>query len=265
MKSVYLAAAAMAALTAGARAADLPVYEPAPVVAPVPAYSWTGFYVGAHGGYAFGDDDDNILVFDTDLDGDFDDIVIDPVGGGDAFAPGFESDFDDGIDVGIRAGYDWQFGSFLLGGVVDLSYVNVEDSTTGFSVTPAFYTFERELEWLATARLRAGFAVDRFLVYGTGGIAYGRFDHSFSTNSPAVLESVGGADDDAWGYTIGAGAEMLVTQRISVGFEYLYTDLDADAETARFSGGAFGAGTDMRPSDDDFDLHSIRATVSYRF
>ena len=57
--------ASVAALSAAtiASAADIPVSEPAPVVAPLPAYSWTGFYVGAHGGYSFGEHDGNVLDF----------------------------------------------------------------------------------------------------------------------------------------------------------------------------------------------------------
>jgi outer membrane immunogenic protein len=250
-----------------AEAADIPVYEPAPVVAPLPAYSWTGFYAGVHGGYTFGENDDNILVFDTDLDGDFDDTVI--AGGVNAFGPGFESEFDDGFNIGGRIGYDHQFGTFLLGVVGDISYFDIGDEVTGNSTTPAFYTFERELEWLASGRLRAGLAFDRFLVYGTGGFAYGSIDHTFSTNSPANLASVGGADDDAWGYTVGGGAEMLVTSNISIGIEYLYTDLDVDTDTARFDSGPFAvvnpAGTDMRPDDDEFDFHTIRGVLTYRF
>lgn len=264
MKKLLLASGAFVALSSAAYAADLPVYTAEPAyVAPV-AYSWTGFNVGAHAGYSFGDSGASRLVFDTDLDGSFDDTVL-TGGGADAFAPGFSSDFDDGFHGGITVGYDQQFGNFVFGLALDLSYTDVSDSVTGFSVTPAFYTFEREIDFTANARLRGGYAFDRFLVYATGGLAYANVDHSFSTNSPSILEEVRGGDSDAWGYTIGAGFEALVTERISVGLEYLYTDLDVDSQTARFSGGAFGAGTDMRPNDDDFDFHTVRAKIAYRF
>lgn len=147
------------------------------------------------------------------------------------------------------------------------------------STTPAFYTFERELDWLATARLRGGVAFDRILIYGTGGIAYGDIDQSFTTNSPANLvggdvdgdeQTLDGDDDDAWGYTIGAGVEALVTERVSVGLEYLYTDLDADQQTVTFDSGPFAAGpggeTEMRSTgDDNFDFHTVRAAASFRF
>jgi outer membrane immunogenic protein len=140
---------------------------------------------------------------------------------------------------------------------------------TGNSTTPAFYTFERDLEWLASGRLRGGLAFDRFLVYATGGFAYGSMDYSFETNSPANLADVSEGDEDAWGYTVGGGVEALLTSNVSFGLEYLYTDLDADTQTARFDSGPFAAvnpdGTDLQADDDDFDFHTIRGVVTYRF
>lgn len=264
MRYAFLACVVPLAAITSAAAQDM---QPPASLTP-PAYSWTGLYVGAHGGYSFGENDDNILVFDTDLDGDFDDTVL-TGGGANAFGPGFDSDFEDGFNVGGRLGYDYQFGGFLLGAVGEISYFDIGDEVTGNSTTPAFYTFDRQLDWLASGRLRGGFAFDRFLVYATGGVAYGSVDHSFSTNSPAILVSVSEADEDAWGYTIGGGVEALLTSNFSLGIEYLYTDLDADTQTARFAtagGGApFGTGTDMRPDDDQFDFHTIRGVVTYRF
>lgn len=270
MKHVLLTSTVLLALGSVANAADIPTFEPAPIVAPLPAYSWTGFHVGIHAGYSFGENDDNELEFDTDLDEDFGDTVFTtapPII--DAFSPGFDSDFDDGVNVGGRIGYDYQFGGFVLGVVGDISYTDISDEVTGNSTTPAFYTFERDLEWLATGRLRGGFAFDRFLVYATGGFAYGGIEYDFSTNSPANLADVSDEDDDAFGYTVGGGVEALVTSNISLGVEYLYTDLDVDTQTARFDSGPFAVvnpnGTDMRPEDDQFDFHTVRATLSYRF
>lgn len=157
----------------------------------------------------------------------------------------------------------------MLGVVGDISYTDVSDEVTGNSVTPAFYTFERDLEWLATGRLRGGFAFNRFLVYATGGFAYGSIDYDFSTNSPAILVDVSEEDDDAFGYTVGGGVEAMLTPKISLGAEYLYTDLDVDTQTATFAtangGPPFGTGTDMRSEDEDFDFHTVRATLTYRF
>jgi outer membrane immunogenic protein len=255
------------AFMTGAHAADMPAYQAAEVVAPAVEASWTGFYIGAHAGYSFGENDGTELDFDRALDGAFDDTV--PGGPtGDAFAPGFTSDFDNGFNGGLKVGYDHQFGSFLLGVVADASYVDVRDTVNGLSITPADYTFERELNFLVTGRLRGGVVFDRFMVFATGGVAYGDIDYTFSTNSPAAFAGATGADEDAWGYTVGGGAEMMLTNKISLGIEYLYTDLDVDTQTARFTSGAFATpagGTDLRPDEDEFDFHTVRATVAYRF
>ena len=221
IKIVMSTTAAALALVSGAFAADLPAFEEtAPVVAPVPSFAWSGFYVGVHGGYTFGDDHDNIVVFDTNLDGAFGDTVRTGTGLN-AFSPGFESDSEDGVNVGARIGHDWQFGNFVLGAVADASYVDFEDNTTAFSVTPAFYSFDRELEYLVTGRLRAGLAFDRVLAYATGGVAYGGIDYEFTSNSPqvsaATITSISDPDDDAWGYTVGGGIEALVSSRYQPG------------------------------------------------
>src|SRR6266567_2329715 len=58
MKKFLLATVALAALGAPALAADMAArpYTKAPPIA-APIYNWTGFYIGAHLGAAFGNDD----------------------------------------------------------------------------------------------------------------------------------------------------------------------------------------------------------------
>ena len=129
--------------------------------------TWTGPYIGGHLGYGFqpGDNDETIR-FDKNLDGQFNDTVL-TSGAANAFSPGFCggaaatatptggcSNDGDGIDVGIRAGYDWQFGNWVVGGLGELSYTDIDDSVSAFSTTPARYTMTRELKWSASARGR---------------------------------------------------------------------------------------------------------------
>ncbi len=251
------------------------------------AGAWTGAYVGGHLGYGFqpGDGGERVL-FDTDLNGSYGDTVRTGAGV-DAFSPGFcggtakgrtpgegcNGD-DDGVDVGIRAGYDLQYGSFLVGALAELSYLDVQDGVAAFSTTPASYSFSRELEFLAALRLRAGVATDRFLVYATGGLAWGDVDSSFqSTNTANAFLPRG--DKGAWGWQLGAGAEAKLNQTLSVGLEYLYTRLDDDRYVVRTARGTAPAtnpfllvnpdGTDMRRGDSDFSVNTVRLTVTYRF
>jgi opacity protein-like surface antigen len=71
--------------------------------------------------------------------------------------------------------------------------------------------------WLATARGHAGYAFDRFLVYGAGGAAFGNVQANFS-NDP-----ISSATKAGW--TVGAGVEVAVAPHWSAKAEYLFVDL----------------------------------------
>ncbi len=73
-------------------------------------------------------------------------------------------------------------------------------------------------------RARAGIALDRFLVYGTGGAAV----------TDLQLSNAGGSDDDVlWGWTAGAGVEGMLTDNLTARIEYRYTDYGSDDFYAR--------------------------------
>lgn len=214
---------------------------------------WTGFYVGGQLGGAFGD---------TGTFG------LDPFTPGlqAAFAPGFGGDFENGVIGGVHAGYDMQYGNFVLGGIVDLSYADINDVQQGQSLTPATYTIGRELDYLATARARLGYTVtEDVLVYATGGLAYGEVDFSYSQPGSAAVTTTSGGQDSDFGYTVGAGVETRLTDQISFGVEYLYTNLGGNDFRANLTGGPFGAGTTGFGTDDDFDFHVVQVKMSYRF
>lgn len=272
MKQALCAATAFALLIGGAAQAQ--------------DAGWNGLYVGAHAGYTSGDSDNGEnVVFDTNLDGAFNDTVR-TAAGANAFSPGFCGgaatsstpgtgcrDDDDGFEFGARLGYDWQFGSFVLGPVVELSRTNVQDSVAAFSTTPAQYTFERKLKGLAALRLRAGYAFGDNLLYATGGVAQGDVEHSFNTTNAANTFVLRG-DDKASGYQFGGGYERKIAPDVTLGLEYLYTNLDDDEFVVRSQGPAAAtnpfllvnaSGTDLRRSADELKFHSFRITANYRF
>jgi opacity protein-like surface antigen len=81
-------------------------------------------------------------------------------------------------------------------------------------------------------------------------------------------------DDQADGYQVGGGVEHKVTDQVSLGLEYLYTKLQDDGFRVRAAGPApatnpfilgNAAGTDFRRSEEDFGVHQVRVTASYRF
>ncbi|MBA3942751.1 MAG: hypothetical protein C0520_16230, partial [Sphingopyxis sp.] len=198
---------------------------------------FNGAYIQLGGGATLqGNDRGETLVFDTDLDGTYGDTVT-TAGGTDAFAPGFCNgaatgtanvgcrNDKDGPEYFARLGFDKRMGNFVLGAVVEGGRSEARDSVSGFSTTPASYTMSREADWQASARLRAGYTPGGgALFYVTGGGAYARLDNKFVTTNGANSFADNGKTN-GWGYSAGGGAELMVTNNISVGLEYLFTDL----------------------------------------
>lgn len=249
------------------------------------AQEWTGGYITGHLGFSkIPEGSNNTVVFDKNLDGDFNDTIT-TVAGANAFSPGFCAGAsatalpaggctvdDDGVDFGGRVGYDWQSGRMVFGGVIELSAPDHVDSVSAFSTTPAFYTFTRELTYVGGLRARAGFGTERMLIYGTGGGAWAKLEHTFATSNTANT-FVEDADDMAWGYQLGGGIDFKFG-KVTAGAEYLWTSLmDEDRYTVRSQGPAAAtnpfiltnaAGTDLR-RDDGFEFGAIRFTLGYRF
>lgn len=265
-----------------------PAAPPPPAPAPAVKSNWSGLYIGGHLGYGWSaENDDETFLFDTDLDGTYGDTVLTaPPNPVDAFGPGFcggaatstantACDEDSGgFDGGLRVGYDWDFGGFVIGALLEASIQDVSDSVSGFSTTPASYTMTRDLNALYAARLRAGYAFDNLLIYGTGGYAYGDVDRTFTTTNTANTFTPFN-DDGIDGYQIGGGAEYMIGDGLSFGIEYIYTDLKDDEYFVAVGPGTApatnpflqdnAAGTNIARSDDSFDVHSVRATLNYRF
>ncbi len=245
-----------------------------------------GPYISIGGGASLqGSDRGETLVFDTDQDGTYGDQVT-TVGGTDAFSPGFCNgaatgtanlgcrNDKDGPEFFGRLGYDKRMGNFVLGAVVEGGHSVARDSVSGFSTTPASYTMSREADYQANARLRAGYTPGGgALFYVTGGGAYARLDNKFVTSNTANSFDDNGKTN-AWGYTVGGGAEVMVTNNIGLGLEYLYTDVKDKDYVVNVGAGTApatnpfllnGGGTDIRRSDPNFQTHSVRGTLSYRF
>ena len=279
MKTMYIAAAvSVAALATPAFAQD------------DNGDRWTGGYAGISLGDNISDGGDGeTLVFDTNRDGTFDNSVT-TAAGANAFSPGFCGgstfantptngcdDDDRGLAISGFAGYDRQVGPLVLGAVVELGSSEVGDSVTGFSTTPASYTFTREIDLQANFRARAGLALNNTLIYGTGGLAYAQVDNSFTTTNGFNTFTEVQQDEAEWGYTVGGGVEQRLGDSLSLGVLYRYTDLGSTDYTVNAGNGTppsttnpfvnpttTAGSTDIRRSG-DFDYHSIAATLSFRF
>ncbi|MBN9670003.1 TonB-dependent receptor domain-containing protein [Roseibium aggregatum] len=167
----------------------------------------------------------------------------------------------DGRMAGVRAGYNFQFNNHLVVGVeADYNFTDANFRSKLFTGDSS--KSESSLNWLATARLKAGVSFGRFLAYGTGGVAYGSVDHSFSyDNAPTNYSFKDTAD--APGFVIGGGLEWALTDRFSVNAEYLSASLESQllrpAQT-RSNGNTFDFETRM-----DMDLDILRVGLNFNF
>lgn len=224
-------AALFGVAVAPAMAADLPVKATAtPSVSP--AWNWTGFYVGAHGGGVWGRAD----------------IAHSPI----PAPPGFAFAVDaaavtaansprlnpKGFLAGVHAGYNLQSGSFVWGLEADFSYFRLRANSAGqffFPSTlpggvlgPPTLTFtaatDINTDWLATLRPRLGLAAGNALFYVTGGLAVTneRVNQFSSVLNGATLAS--SISETRLGWTVGGGVEYLLTPNWTIRAEYLHLD-----------------------------------------
>jgi outer membrane immunogenic protein len=253
------------------------------------AQDWTGGYVGGYLGNVMDpDDSDDRILFDTNLDGNFNDSV-NTAAGANAFSPGFcDGAANDrtpaggcdgntgGAEWGLRAGYDWQADAFVYGLVLEYGYSDARDAVSAFSTTPAYYTMLRKVDDTLALRARAGltFGDGDNLVYGTAGYARASIENFFFTSNGANAFTSSG-DTDADGYQFGAGYERRFSDNFSMGIEYIVSQLDDEDARINVARGTAPAtnpflivnasGTDFRRSDDQLDLDSLRLTASWRF
>jgi outer membrane immunogenic protein len=127
----------------------------------------------------------------------------------------------EGIFAGIVAGYDQTMhGPWVIGAVIDFSTGNERGTLTQSG--PVIFKIEQQ--WEATLRGRVGYALEGFTPYATGGLTYGAFQTQYSqVGLPFAVR-----DTAELGWTIGAGIEVPVDQRLSLVAEYRYSDYGDD-------------------------------------
>lgn len=185
-----------------AQAADLPlapspVYK-APAMMP-PAFSWTGFYLGAEGGWGWGRED----FTDNSTTGI-------PPGAAIGHRP------DGGIFGGVL-GYRYQAGQFVFGVEGTAAWASLKDSVVpGPGVTDNF-----KVNSLYSATGQIGWAFDRVLPYVKGGWAGSSVNTSIST----AIGGFAGQTQFSNGWTVGAGLDYAVWQNLVLGVEYDHFDL----------------------------------------
>jgi outer membrane immunogenic protein len=248
LKAILKSAAMIATLAGSAQAADMPL-KARP--APVPVYTWTGFYGGINGGYAWSGDQ-TIAITPGDP---FIQFVTCGGGGGGTCAQPASSKLKGGFG-GLQAGYNWQVNPFFLAGLeADFQGSAIRDNATNapfrFIGLPSQIATEHSVTWFGTVRGRLGFLpTDRLLIYGTGGFAFGRVEAnsvltilvpvgSFATGGFGFGANcivgvslpncfAGNSTRTASGWTAGGGVEFALSPNISLKAEYLYVNLGTD-------------------------------------
>lgn len=214
--------AALVAFTGGASAADMPVKAP-PVPPPVP--SWTGWYLGINGGWAWGKVDPGAA--DAGPDSFFAGGNVGAVRAG----AGTHFTTSGGI-AGGQLGYLYQAGPAILGVEAAFDWADVSgNGGVGFTPYPVTaptgfsWNLTHKQDFLATFLARAGMDMGDWYPYVTGGAATAHIKYSTvytDTFYPSVSSS--SFSKEAWGWALGAGAEARFWQHWMLRAEYLHMD-----------------------------------------
>jgi outer membrane immunogenic protein len=255
LKKHLLASVGLIALTVAGSASAADFTRPPP---PAAIWSWSGLYIGGHGGYGWGRDPFTDVIFTGKA----------PLNGVDS----------NGFLGGFQAGANWQVGAWVGGLEIDLSATNIKGSSsvtstqtdpgTGETLTSTT-TQSDKFDLLGSARARLGYLVwPNVLLYGTGGLAWTRFVQNTDetilftgiiNNAPATETITFSSSTPTWrfGWAAGAGVETrLWDSNWLARVEYLHYDFgDSGSSSSIFSSTTSGHLT----------ADVVRGGLSYKF
>ena len=233
-------------------APDMFMAYKAPPMAPA---TWSGFYLGAHGGYGWGHDpfSTNEEIFTTP------DVVLSNINSG-------------GWLGGFQAGANWQMDRWVTGAEIDLSASGIKGSVAGSAVSGTTTETDSQtdkFDYLGSGRARLGFLpMQNLLLYGTGGLAWTRFVQSTDvvTMTPGITtETITSTPSWRWGWVAGAGAETRIAQTNWLArLEYLHYDFGSSGnmgETITFLGAPLGSYAD---TSGRLTVDAVRAGFDYQ-
>ncbi len=248
------------AICIAAQAADLPLKAP-PASVPAAA-DWSGFYLGAHGGYGWGHDP---ATSNT------------TVGLGVPVALGAIDS--KGYVVGGHVGYNWQYGAVVAGLELDMSATGITGSTAGSGSAVIFLggpfpasatvTLQDKFDYLGTARARVGFLPwQNFLLYGTGGLAWTHFVQTNTTSvtfGGVLTTTVTTTPTDRFGWVAGIGGELALADyglpHWLLRAEYLHYDFGSQASSVTSTAGFPSSGT----TSSNLTADVVRGGLTFKF
>jgi outer membrane immunogenic protein len=211
-----------------ASAADVPMEAPytRALYSTSPVYSWTGFYIGAMGGYGWSD------------------TVRASIGG--LAVSASSSDLKGGF-AGGTVGYNYQMGSWVEGIEVDAAWSDLKYSQSAFGVTLA-----DKIQSFGSVTGRIGFVpASTVLVYFKGGYAWADNQISATGFGATFAESRFHS-----GGTVGVGFEYMFLPNWSGKVEYMWTDFGNASYLTSFVPGGVGLGA---------SVNTVKAGINYHF
>jgi outer membrane immunogenic protein len=241
VKKILLMTTGLIALgMAPAIAADLGArpYTKAPAMA-VAAYNWSGFYVGANGGWGTSHN----CWTNTAVAG----VPATPTSEGCHDA--------DGGTVGGQIGYRWHVSNWVFGVEAQGNWADFN----GSNLVVPFAGNRTKIDAFGLFTGQVGYAANNVLFYVKGGAAVTNSRHEGEILGIVVDRS----EQTRWGGSVGAGVEYAFAPNWSFGLEYNH--LFMGTENYNFRGVGALAGLNTRNEDIKQDADIVTARINYRF
>ena len=173
-----------------------------------------------------------------------------------------------GVIVGADVGYNYQMDQVVLGVEGDLNFNSAKSSPRCVGNYGDYNASCRtQADYTGDLDVRLGFMpIDRVLIYGKAGAAYAHttFQPANENYHGSPVAGYASSDGDRWGYVLGVGADVAITDRWSLGAEYNFQDFGSrnlhfmPVGTPNYWNPPFSADTSLQ-------LHSVVAKATYRF
>ena len=199
-------------------------YSPPPAPIVLKVSNWTGFYVGAQGGYGWSDPAFAFPVVQYFAD-----------------VPGQSLSADSqGAVYGAHATLNYQLGPLVVGGEVAFNGTTINDDRTG-GVSPNFPNdqYKVDIDNYLTVTGRLGYAIDKWMVYADGGYANAKVTLNAVSGVPGP-GVIANTEDRLDGWTVGGGLEYMIDPHIVLGVQYYYLKFDGERFQTTSTGSIIG-------------------------